>query len=285
MSGEADPEPSAAAEVGLKAYPEVGLRAIFQTKAWAARTVDRVRSRVMQEKIESMKAEKYADRGSTASMIEGNSDYYTAEALKRRRQLRHHPDVEAAYRKLWVGVLRLSTELGLHTEASEENRVPRGAYRQFYWKLWLHMGADADDEEEVHEFDETFYEDWCHDVGEGGTEMHFEQFSTAVYELADHWCDSLEPMDYVRFIDSLEGCAHGTPSAPPEAAQHTGLLRRRSSRMSGRLSRRSSKEGSLQPGTADGDGEGVRGTADGDGDGASGRAGAMARATNPPFSG
>ena len=285
MSGEADREPPAAAEVGLKAYPEVGLRAIFQTKAWAARTVDRVRSRVMQQKIESQKAEKYADRGSTASMIEGNSDYYTTGALKRRRQLRHHPDVEAAYRKLWVGVLRLSTELGLHTEASEENRVPRGAYRQFYWKLWLHMGADADDEEEVHEFDETFYEDWCHDVGEGGTEMHFEQFSTAVYELADHWCDSLEPMDYVRFIDSLEGCAHGTPSAPPEAAQHTGLLRRRSSRMSGRLSRRSSKEGSLQPGTADGDGEGVRGTADGDGDGASGRAGAMARATNPPFSG
>ena len=238
MSGEADREPPAAAEVGLKAYPEVGLRAIFQTKAWAARTVDRVCSRVMQQKIESQKAEKYADRGSTASMIEGNSDYYTTGALKRRRQLRHHPDVEAAYRKLWVGVLKLSTELGLHTEASEENRVPRGAYRQFYWKLWLHMGADADDEEEVHEFDETFYEDWCHDVGEGGTEMHFEQFSTAVYELADHWCDSLEPVDYVRFIDSLEGCAHGTPSAPPEAAQHTGLLRRRSSRMSGRRATR-----------------------------------------------
>ena len=75
MSAEADPEPPAAAEVGLKAYPEVGLRAIFQTKAWAARTVDRVRSRVMQQKIESRKAEKYADRGNFRSRLIGKIIY------------------------------------------------------------------------------------------------------------------------------------------------------------------------------------------------------------------
>ena len=140
-----DLQPPAAAEADLKAYPEVGLRAIFQTKAWAARTVDRVRSRMMLEKIDK----KAAEKGSNASLSDGNSDYYTPEALKLRRQLRHHSDVVAAYRKLWLGVLRLSTELGLHVEASEENRLPRGAYRQFYWKLWLHMGADQFDEEDV----------------------------------------------------------------------------------------------------------------------------------------
>ena len=251
---EVDLQPPAAAEVDAKAYPAVGLRAIFQTKAWAARTVDKVRSRVMLQKIDA----KAAEKGSNASLSDGNSDYYTPEALTLRRQLRHHADIVTAYRKLWVGVLRLSTELGLHTEASEENSVPRGGYRQFYWKLWLHMGADAADEEDVREFDDTFYEDWRHDVGEGGAEeqfMNFEQFSTAVYELADHWCDSLDPVDYVQFIDSLEGCAHGTPAAPPERAEHSGSLRGRS----GRLSHRSSGEWSPQKGTADGDGDGAGG--------------------------
>ena len=74
----------------------VGLRAIFQTKSWASRTVDRVRSRMMLKKIKASAAE----RGHSGSAGEGNSDYYTTEALKVRRLLRQHSDIVAAFRQL-----------------------------------------------------------------------------------------------------------------------------------------------------------------------------------------
>ena len=192
---------------------EASLAGMMKAKEFAAKLTDRVRSSLMLKRIAEKAAEQ--EHHNAHYRDQAGEDFYSTDALKARRRLQRHDLVQAANKKLHAEVRQLAAKMGLEIV---ENRIPRPVYRQFYWLLWIKMGSDAEDDDDQQDFIETFFEDWSHDVGAGEADMNFAQFASAMFELADHWCDSLEPTDYVGFIDSLDECCSTDPPAPPEPA-------------------------------------------------------------------
>mmetsp|Transcript_12102 Transcript_12102/g.35802 ORF Transcript_12102/g.35802 Transcript_12102/m.35802 type:complete len:178 (-) Transcript_12102:192-725(-) len=118
-----------------------------------------------------------------------NESMYTAEAVSARERLRANPGLVDAVRRFAHNVYGIGPEGSVSRE--EYTRVHSAMVR-------ILMGEDVADGDVAR----IVAEDWESDSG-GKERMDTEQLFDGLFELADLWCPSVSPAEYLSFIDTL----------------------------------------------------------------------------------
>eukprot|EP00936_MAST-01D_sp_MAST-1D-sp1_P001369 g1369.t1 len=129
---------------------------------------------------------------SSAYKTEGDPTWDHPENLEKRKQLMTHPDVTSVIDRFW-GILDMLKDSTGHLKKS--------SYLVLNFKLQKALLSDFDPDDAR----KGALIDWEEDVGPGRETMTGEEFFTSMFELADMWCESIDPSEYVFFLEnSLE---------------------------------------------------------------------------------
>lgn len=157
---------------------------------------------------------------------QGNLDMYSSDNMKIREKNRHHPEVRAAIEKFWGALPK--TPLG---------NVNKSIYVWYSRQLFFTFVPGGTE----HEFQQVVQEDWKNDAV-WSCSMNERMFSYAIYNLADIWCETLDPIEYRDFITR---CADIVIAAAP----YTGS--RKDADVTDTNERANVRRLSIQPGAAE----------------------------------
>ena len=126
---------------------------------------------------------------SRAYKLEGDQSLYTEDKLAERARIKDDAELAERVRKWWSMMA-----------VTPQGELPKDAYVTLSIKLQKAILRDFDHAEAAAEA----LLDWEADVGGAhmGT-MSFEQFHDSMFELADHWCETVERAEYLAFFDQL----------------------------------------------------------------------------------
>lgn len=146
-------------------------------------------------------------RKSRAYKKEGDPKFNTSPFLKKRDEVRAMPEIREIVRKFW-GIIEMLKE--------PNGTLKRESYIELNMKLQKAMVADWDEDEAR----QDAFVDWKRDAKailarRGGSaqkatklkgincSMNFDDFYLSMFELADHWTDTVEPDHYKFFFDNV----------------------------------------------------------------------------------
>lgn len=137
---------------------------------------------------------------------QGDLELYTKENLRKRYQLRHHPDVLHELQLYWETLVR-SAFFARTLPGTNETVLLRQDYVRFARKIYKAMIETYDEMEAT----ASANEDWERDC-KGEPHLTRERFGDAMFELADVWTETMAAAEYVEFLHTLfEQLSFGTP--------------------------------------------------------------------------
>jgi hypothetical protein len=131
---------------------------------------------------------------------QGNLDHYTADALALRLALRNEPGLKRAINRYW-NILDL--------EKNSEHHLVKSSYYELFERLYKAL-TQIEDREVANEKAE---EDWDRDVenhryapseeedAEAPHAMSGQMFYSSLFELADTWCENIDVLEYIEFLE------------------------------------------------------------------------------------
>jgi hypothetical protein len=131
-------------------------------------------------------------RGEVPVWEQGNMDLYTPEILVLRHDLRHDRGIVHEIEKYWHIAGMAKTADGEYLHKVGYCRMLRCFY-----------AALLGERDEAHA-QQLADEDWERDTN-GAKMLSHEQFQRSLFELADLWCEGVEPAEYVEFLRRLHG--------------------------------------------------------------------------------
>ena len=140
--------------------------------------------------------------------LQGDPDMYSDEAIQRRRELFNHPQIRRLLDLFW------------HTyEKNEDNEIVFTEYASVHIKMA--KAVLGEDQFDVKLAQHQAVQDWKRDTGGSAFNvgLKYGQFIRSLFELVDIWTDSLEPEDYVQFLETLYfrvTCLHHERDIPPQ---------------------------------------------------------------------
>ena len=158
-----------------------------------------------------------ADASNTDIRHQGNLLMYTDTALHQRKGLRQHPEIVACCDRWWTCIIIPVVDVDLSGQLS------RDEYFVFHQCLNRALLAEESDrittELSSAEASTMALSDWEHDSGGLDTIDH-ERFQAALFELADLWCETTDPQEYVDFLDWLFGSMVKAMARFPKLTEH-----------------------------------------------------------------
>lgn len=127
---------------------------------------------------------------------EDRQAYYSRSAMDQRCTMRYAADIVGCLRA-WARTAEAHARTRLGA-ARVVVSVTEGMYVAAILKASLALSAIPTREELL----DSAREDWTQDSS-GSDAVSFERFKDAIFQLADTWVDSIEPADYVAFLDLL----------------------------------------------------------------------------------
>jgi len=131
------------------------------------------------------------------SQVAGSLHFYTPEQIHARKSLRQHKRIEELLCFWWHASSK-------HDDANNDEKLNKEEYERLYNRL-LKAFADDDDSENdlTHEQARVaFDEDWEKDSGGDGA-IDEEEFKDAIFELADHWCEGVDAIEYIEYLEMM----------------------------------------------------------------------------------
>ena len=144
--------------------------------------------------------------------MQGNAAYYENDAVAQRFKLRGSKRVDELVR-LWWGCMPLEED------ATGNQMLGEDGYIQFSVKIQLALVPSISTEEAR----ATALEDWVSD-SKGNSQMSYDAFFDAMFELVDLWCDSLREDAYLHFLATLLIAVAEVPPWPPTALREDGRV-------------------------------------------------------------
>jgi hypothetical protein len=131
------------------------------------------------------------------AQLAGNLHFYTPEQIHARKKLRKHKRIEELLSFWWHASSK-------HDDDNDDDLLDREEYEKLYYRLLRAFDEDDDDENDLtHEqAREAFEEDWEKDSGGDGT-IDCCEFKDAIFELADHWCESTDAVEYIEYLEMM----------------------------------------------------------------------------------
>ena len=131
------------------------------------------------------------------AQVAGSLHFYTPEQIHARKKLRKHKRIEELLSFWWHASSK-------HDDDNDDDLLDREEYEKLYNRL-LKAFADDDDSENdlTHEQARAaFDEDWEKDSGGDGA-IDEEEFKDAIFELADHWCEGVDAIEYIEYLEMM----------------------------------------------------------------------------------
>lgn len=148
---------------------------------------------------------------------QANLELYSSENMRMRESNKYNEAVVKAIDDFWASLPKT-----LHAN------INKSIYTWFNRKLYFMFVASATEDD----FQRTVHEDWRNDAVWSHV-MTKRSFSDAIFNLADLWCETVDPKEYADFIRRCQAvCAQGPPynGTRDENAvadrQHSRFLRR-----------------------------------------------------------
>ena len=119
-------------------------------------------------------------------------EYYTDLGLLKRESLKHHPKIRGLLDQLW--------------EASDKNGdggLDKEEYMIMCRKVYKAIVDDSDDVDDEEERERIAQEDWIAD-SYGHDTLNYRRFTTAWFQLADHWTHDLSVDAYCSFLGEIK---------------------------------------------------------------------------------
>ena len=119
-------------------------------------------------------------------------EYYTDLGLLKRESLKHHPQIRGLLDQLW--------------EAADKNGdggLDKEEYMVMCRKVYKAIVDDSNDEEDEAERQRIAEEDWAAD-SHGHDTLDYRRFTTAWFQLADHWTHDLSITAYCSFLGEIK---------------------------------------------------------------------------------
>jgi Ca2+-binding EF-hand superfamily protein len=156
---------------------------------------------------------------------QGNLDMYTNENLKKRDSNRHHPEVIGALDEFWNVLPKLPS-----------GKINKGIYTWMCRAMYFKLVKNATEEE----FQAVVVVDWRNDAVFSNA-MNIRMFRTAIFNMADVWCETVDPREYRDFIRLLRKAVEKAPSYKGKLTEDdddasAALAARRGSRRPSRVS-------------------------------------------------
>ena len=131
------------------------------------------------------------------AQLAGDLHFYTPEQIHARKKLRQHKRIEELLCFWWHASSN-------HDDANDDGFLDRCEYEKLYYRLLRAFDEDDIDENDLtHEqAREAFEEDWRKDSGGDGT-IDCCEFKDAIFELADHWCESTDAVEYIEYLEMM----------------------------------------------------------------------------------
>ena len=163
----------------------------------------RAEQQIMTEAPEGVRTSIDEDEEPVPFWQQGDLAFYSKDSLKKRYELRHHDDVMEQLQLWWYTALR-SMQSG---DVADAHELVRERYVEVSIRIYKAMIEDFD----LREAEKSAADDWEHD-SRGATTLGRERFMDSMFELADVWTHSMEPIEYSFFLKTLFGqVAQGEP--------------------------------------------------------------------------
>ena len=119
-------------------------------------------------------------------------EYYTDLGLLKRESLKHHPQIRVLLDQLWQAA-----------DKNGDGGLDKGEYLTMCRKVYKAIVDDSDEDEDKEERDRIAEEDWEAD-SQGHLTLDYRRFTTAWFQLADHWTHDLNIAAYCRFLGKIK---------------------------------------------------------------------------------
>ena len=160
------------------------------------KAMDNIRAEqsVMTEALEGVRTS--MDEGDEAVPYwqQGDLAFYSKDSLKKRYELRHNEEVVEQLQLWWDTALR-SMQSGNDSDAHE---LVCERYVEFSIRIYKAMIENFD----LAEAEQSARDDW-EDDSRGEPTLGRERFMDSMFELADVWTHSMEPVEYASFLKTL----------------------------------------------------------------------------------
>ena len=131
------------------------------------------------------------------AQMEGDLSLYTPAQVLARGRLRRQPRIEELLQCWWHAS-------AAHDNADGDDVLDKAEYEALYTRLLAAFDEDGDDANDL--ADEAaraaFEEDWVKDSGGDGA-IDEEEFKDAIFELADHWCEGVDAIEYIEYLEMM----------------------------------------------------------------------------------
>ncbi len=146
---------------------------------------------------------------------DGDPDMNGLIAVRERKILRFHPSIIAAIDRFWYTITKTPISYAIDSESCVRWKE--------YLDLHMKMSKALHTNFAPLRARQNALDDWRRDAEAcGGQYLDRERFTDAIFEIADHWTDTLEVVDYVSFLNKLYFRLTGTRLGEDER----GRLRR-----------------------------------------------------------
>ena len=154
-----------------------------------------------------------AEDDEKAAWQQGDASMYTKDKIQQRAALRRHPAVLEVLQDFWGVVTGVCPDkeipvgarcpicgklAGVLRSEANEPTVAFDAYEALYERIYRAVLEEWDPADAS----ATIAEDWQNDT-KGCQSLTREAFFDSLFELADHWCATVEAREYVTFIKNL----------------------------------------------------------------------------------
>ena len=150
------------------------------------------RTQLTYNEVVSKLRDHYDPDGYHAQAGDSQHEYYTDLGLLKRESLKHHPQIRSLLDLLW--------------EASDKDSsggLDKEEYMIMCKKVYKAIVDDSDDPEDEAERNRIAEEDWIAD-SQGHDILDYRRFTTAWFQLADHWTHDLSVEAYCRFLGEIK---------------------------------------------------------------------------------
>ena len=142
-----------------------------------------------------------------STLQDGDIACYTPAAMLLRHHALEHPRVQELLEQWWTAATR-------HGDVNGDGKLNQEEYSCVYRLLLAAFDTGEQDDGESEEDDDedveaaaaraaaTLAEDWARDCGDDGM-VDREEFKTSIFELADQWTETCEPVEYISFLEEL----------------------------------------------------------------------------------
>ena len=159
----------------------------------------KVVTEVADEAVRGSSSKVAASSATSVSYLEqGDVTMYTAENLKKRKNLQHDPRLLERVQRWWETCMRTATR-ATGNARTEMDELPKAEFFALNCRLHKALLLTYDEAEAL----ACAEDDWNTDVGPGQKTMTRAAFVSSLLELVDVWTHTTEADEYVEFLDSL----------------------------------------------------------------------------------